>query len=241
VIGWKLDEAIGKTISYPGNDGMLSFEVIGVVSDFHYWSLASEIEPLAIFNMKHKEMRFSNRSLVVVKVAAQSTEAWESTLSSLQTMWKQNAGDAPFQYSFVDQSFAETFKTQQRFSSVLTVMAVLAIVIACLGLLGMIIYSLEQRTREIGIRKVSGASVSDILILISRGYTSLILIAFVIGAPVAYWMTDVWLRDFAYRVEPSPWIFLTAGLGTLAVSVLITGYHSLKAAIANPIEVLKDE
>jgi putative ABC transport system permease protein len=120
-------------------------------------------------------------------------------------------------------------------------MAVLAILIACLGLLGMIIYSLEQRTREIGIRKVSGASVPDILILISRGYTSLILIAFVIAAPVAYWMTDVWLRDFAYRVEPSPWIFLAAGLGTLAVSVLITGYHSLKAAIANPIEVLKDE
>ncbi len=241
VIGWKLDEVIGKTITYPGNDGMLSFEVIGVVSDFHYWSLASEIEPLAIFHMKHNEMRFGDRSLVVVRVAAQSTEAWENTLTSLQTMWKQNAGDAPFQYSFVDQSFAETFKTQQRFSSVLTVMAVLAILIACLGLLGMIIYSLEQRTREIGIRKVSGASVPDILILISRGYTSLILIAFVIAAPVAYWMTDVWLRDFAYRVEPSPWIFLTAGLGTLAVSVLITGYHSLKAAIANPIEVLKDE
>jgi putative ABC transport system permease protein len=242
VIGWKADESvIGKTISYQGREGLVSFEVIGVVSDFHYWSLASEIEPLAIFNMKSTEMLFSNRSLIVVKIAAQSSEAWENTLSSLQTMWKQNAGDAPFQYSFVDQSFAETFKTQQRFSSVLTVMAVLAILIACLGLLGMIIYSLEQRTREIGIRKVSGASVPDILILISRGYTTLILIAFVIGAPVAYWMTDVWLRDFAYRVEPSPWIFLAAGLGTLTVSVLITGYHSLKAAIANPIEVLKDE
>lgn len=242
VIGWKADESvIGKTITYPGRSGMVKFEVIGVVSDFHYWSMAAQIEPLAIFNMKSKEMLFNDRSLVVVKVAAQSTEAWESTLSSLQKMWKQNAGDAPFQYSFVDQTFADTFKTQQRFSSVLTVMAVLAILIACLGLLGMIIYSLEQRTREIGIRKVSGAGVPDILLLISRGYTSLIVIAFVIGAPVAYWITDIWLRDFAYRVQPSPWIFLTAGLGTLAVAVLITGYHSLKAATANPIEVLKDE
>lgn len=241
VIGWKPEEVIGKTIKYPGRSGMLTFEVIGVVSDFHYWSLASEIEPLAIFSMKSKEMIYSNNSIVVVKVNAQSTEAWENTLSSLQTMWKQNAGDAPFQYSFVDQSFADTFKTQQRFSSVLTVMAVLAILIACLGLLGMIIYSLEQRTREIGIRKVSGASVPDILLLISRGYTLLIVMAFVIAAPIAYWMTDVWLQDFAYRVSPSPWIFLAAGLGTLAVSVLITGYHSLKAAIANPIEVLKDE
>jgi putative ABC transport system permease protein len=242
VIGWKLDESvIGKKISYQGREGLVSFEVVGVVSDFHYWSMAAEIEPLAVFNMKSKEMLFSNNSLIVVKVNAQSTEAWEKTLASLQTMWKQNAGDAPFQYSFVDQSFADTFKTQQRFSSVLTVMAVLAILIACLGLLGMIIYSLEQRTREIGIRKVSGASIPDILLLISRGYTLLIVIAFVIAAPIAYWMTDVWLRDFAYRVSPSPWIFLIAGLGTLAVSVLITGYHSLKAAIANPIEVLKDE
>jgi putative ABC transport system permease protein len=109
------------------------------------------------------------------------------------------------------------------------------------NILSLTIYSLEQRTREIGIRKVSGASIPDILLLISRGYTLLIVIAFVIAAPIAYWMTDVWLRDFAYRVSPSPWIFLIAGLGTLAVSVLITGYHSLKAAIANPIEVLKDE
>lgn len=241
VIGWKMDEAIGKTINYPGRSGMITFEVVGVVSDFHYWSLASEIEPLAMFNIKQDEMLFSNQSLVVVKVGAQSTEAWEATLNSLQAVWKQHAGDAPFQYSFVDQTFAETFKTQQRFGSVLTVMAVLAILIACLGLLGMIIYSLEQRTREIGIRKVSGASVPDILLLISRGYTWLIAIAFVIAAPVAYWITDVWLRDFAYRVQPSPWIFVTAGLGTLAVAVLITGYHSLKAATANPIEVLKDE
>jgi putative ABC transport system permease protein len=120
-------------------------------------------------------------------------------------------------------------------------MATLAIMIAALGLLGMIVYSLEQRTKEIGIRKVSGASVIDILALISRGYTRLIIIAFIIGAPFAYWLMNTWLQDFAYRIAPSLWIFGLVGLGTLALAMLITSYHSVKAAMTNPVEVLKDE
>jgi putative ABC transport system permease protein len=141
----------------------------------------------------------------------------------------------------VDDAFAETFKGQQQFGKVLTVMASLAILIAGLGLLGMIIYTLEQRTKEIGIRKVSGASAWNILTLISQGYTKLILVAFVISAPLSYWMMQQWLQDFAFRVTPSWWIFLLAGLGTLAIAVVITGYHSIKAAQTNPVDVLKDE
>jgi putative ABC transport system permease protein len=141
----------------------------------------------------------------------------------------------------VDENFADTFKTQQQFGNVLTAMASLAILIASLGLLGMIVYALEQRSKEIGIRKVSGASVSDILIMISRGYTSLIVIAFLIAAPFAYWMMNIWLADFAYRIKPSIWIFAFAGLSTLLVAILITSYHSLRAATTNPVDVLRDE
>jgi putative ABC transport system permease protein len=120
-------------------------------------------------------------------------------------------------------------------------MAVLAILIASLGLLGMIIYALEQRTKEIGIRKVSGASVWDILKLVSKGYTRLILIAFIIGAPFSYWLMQKWLSEFAYRITPSIWIFILTGVSTLLTAIFITSYHSMKAALTNPVDVLKDE
>jgi putative ABC transport system permease protein len=239
-IGWTLDESVlGKKISYPGSD--IFFEVIGVVADFNYWSISSPIEPMAIFHIKNSIVRDSDRQFLVLKIAPQSSEAWDKTLSSLNTLWKQYAGDSPFQYSFIDQTFAETFATQKQFGLVLTVMAALAILIACLGLLGMIIYSLEQRTKEIGIRKVSGASVSAIFLLISRGYTRLIIMAFLIGAPVSYYMMNLWLKDFAYKITPSVFIFAFTGLSTLLVAVLITSYHSIKAARTNPVDVLRDE
>ena len=237
-IGWKADESvIGKKIEYDNQ----KFEVIGVMSDFNYWSLATPIEPFGVFHIKTKHLYDSDRKFLTLRVAPQSPEAWETTLASLQQLWKVHAGDTPFDYSLVDQAFAETFRTQQQFGSVLTVMAVLAILIASLGLLGMIMYALQQRTKEIGIRKVSGASVWDILKLISKGYTKLIVVAFVIGAPFSYWLMQQWLSDFAYRITPSLWIFALTGLSTLLVAMLITSYHSMKAALTNPVDVLKDE
>ncbi len=242
-IGWTLDESvIGKKITYPNNgDDVPSFEVIGVVEDFNYMSISSSIDAMAIFNVKNKFLIDGDRRYLVIKVQAQHAEAWQNTLTQMQVQWKQHAGDTPFQYEFVDKNFANTFSTQQQFGKVLTVMASLAILIACLGLLGMIIYSLEQRTKEIGIRKVSGASVYNILTLISKGYTKLIVISFVIAAPVAYYLMNFWLMDFAYAIKPSLWIFFFAGLSTLALAVLITSYHSVKAALTNPVDVLKDE
>jgi putative ABC transport system permease protein len=237
-IGWRSEESvIGKKIDYNGT----KFEVIGVMSDFNYWSLATPIEPFGLFHVKTKSMFDSDRKYLTLRIAPQSSEAWESTMASLQKLWKVHAGDTPFDYTLVDQAFAETFRTQSQFGKVLTVMAVLAILIASLGLLGMIIYALEQRTKEIGIRKVSGASVWDILKLISRGYTKLIIVAFVIGAPFSYWLMQQWLSDFAYRITPSLWIFIATGLGTLFIAMTITSYHSMKAALTNPVEVLKDE
>lgn len=240
-IGWSADEtAIGKKIESPG--GEIKFEVIGIVEDFNYWSLENPIEPMAIFHSKSKNLfGVGDKGYIALRIATQNSESWEKTLAELNALWKTHAGDAPLQFEFVDQAFADTFKTQQQFGTILTIIATLAIMIAGLGLLGMIIYSLEQRTKEIGIRKVSGASVLDILALISKGYTRLIIIAFMIGAPLSWWIMQKWLQDFAYRITPSLWIFAMVGIGTLFIAIMITSYHSMKAALTNPVDVLKDE
>jgi putative ABC transport system permease protein len=240
-IGWPMDESIlGKKIIYPGNDNA-SFEIIGVVSDFNYWSISNPIEPFAMFHVKNTVMYPENKQYVVIRMDNSELSSMERTIAQVQAVWKKHSSNAPFDYSFVDQAFDETFKTQRQFGKVLVVMAVLAIVIATLGLLGIIVYALEQRTKEIGIRKVTGASVWNILVLISKGYTRLILIAFVIGAPVAYWLMSRWLEEFAYRITPSVWTFIITGISTLLIAVMITGYHSMKAALTNPVDVLKDE
>lgn len=141
----------------------------------------------------------------------------------------------------MSQDFATAFKSTEQFGKSLSILSGLAVLIASLGLLGMIIYTLENRTKEIGIRKVSGASTFNILALISRDYTKLIIVAFCFSAPLAYWLIQLWLQDFEYRITPSPTIFVLSGIGTLVVAFLITSYHSIKAARRNPVEVLRDE
>lgn len=240
-IGWALDASVvGKKITYPNNDNA-TFEIIGVVSDFNYWTLETSIEPMAIFHLKNEKVFHESRRYIVLKIQSQSVSAWQTTLEATEQLWKKHASGTAFDYRFVDENFADTFKTQQQFGKVLTVLASLAILIASLGLLGMIVYALEQRSKEIGIRRVSGASVWDILVMISKGYTALILLAFLIGAPFSYWLMNIWLTDFAYRITPSVWIFAFAGLSTLLVAILITSYHALKAAMMNPVDVLRDE
>jgi len=237
-LGWKLDESIiGKMIYYPNES--TQFQVIGVVRDYHFSSLESQIEPMAIFHMESKV--YNQRKFALIRIAPQDGKQWESTLAALKTAWKQHAGDLPFKYSFVDQTYAARLQTQEQFGKALQVLAGLALLIACLGLLGMVIYTLEHRTKEIGIRKISGAGVWNILILVSQGYARLIVIAFAVGAPLSYWLTQRWLEDFANRIAPSAWVFILTGLGTLLFSFLITGYHSTKAAMANPVDALRNE
>jgi putative ABC transport system permease protein len=235
--GWRADESvIGKKISHDDE----KFEVIGVTNDYHYWSLLTPIEPMAIFHIKNP-IKGSNSEFFVLRVKPQSSEAWSTTFASLKKSWKEFAGENPFQYSFVDQDFANAFKSSEQFGKSLTILSGLAVLIASLGLLGMIIYTLEQRTKEIGIRKVSGASVWNIMVLISKDYSKLIIIAFVLSAPLAYWLVQQWLEDFEYRIIPSPFIFILAGAGTFLLATIITSYHSIKAALTNPVDVLKDE
>ncbi len=240
-IGWTLDESVvGKKIQLPGSD--LFFEVIGVVKDYNYRTLGNPIEPMAIFHLKNDQLfGIGTKRYLVARVDGKTSEGWENTLAQLETTYKKKAGEYPFEYTFVDQAFANTFKGERNFAKTLTAMATLCILIASLGLLGMIVFALEQKTKEIGIRKVSGASVGDILLLITKGYTLLIVIAFAIGAPLSYWLMTQWLQSFEYHITPSPYIYLGAGVATLLTALAITSFHSIKAALLNPVNVLKDE
>ncbi|MGC4020562.1 MAG: ABC transporter permease [Cyclobacteriaceae bacterium] len=239
-LGWKLDESVlGRKIMYPGSDNN-EFEVVGITPDYHFWALNSPVEPMAVFHYKHK-MYSSSQRAEVIRLSPQSSKKFQATIESLKAEWKQFAEDKPFQYSFVDQDFARAFESARLFSNSLSILSGLAILIAALGLLGITIYMLEQRTKEIGIRKVSGASVTSLVVLMSKDYSKLILIAFLLSTPLAYWVMQKWLEEFEYRIIPSPVTFILAGAGTFLIAIIITSYHSIKAATRNPVEVLRDE
>jgi putative ABC transport system permease protein len=238
-LGWNVDETvIGKKIYYPGIDE--KFEVVGVVKDFNYWSLQAPINPMAMFNIRGK-MYSMNSEFVTIRLSAADTESWNGLIGSIEKQWKKFAGDAPFQYEFVDDGFAEAFAGEKKFSEALSVFAALAVLIACLGLLGMVMFTLELRLKEIGIRKVIGASAGSILRLVSTQYVKLIIIAVLLSAPVSLWMMNKWLEGFEYKIEPGVSTFIIAGLITFSIAFVITAYQTLKAAFMNPVDVLKDE
>lgn len=237
--GWLVDEnVLGKRISYPGDEQ--KYEIIGIVKDFNYWSLQGAIQPMALFNIKGP-MSFSNREFATIRLSGSNKKDWTKSIASLEQSWKKFAGDIPFQYEFVDDAFAESFASEDRFAKALMIFAGLAILIAALGLLGMMMFTLELRTKEIGIRKVIGASVPGILILISKDYAKLLFVSIVLSIPVSFWLITKWLENFYYRIEPGPEAFIIATLSILFVSFLVTGYHSVKAALTNPVDALKDE
>ncbi len=238
-LGWPLDESvIGKKIYYAGTEGQ--YNVIGIVKDFNYWSLQAPIEPMALFNIRGNMYR-NSREYATVRLSGNNTEAWTKLLAGIQREWKKFAGDAPFQYEFVDDAFAASFEGELKFGQALTVFATLAILIASLGLLGMVIFTLELKLKEIGIRKVVGASVFNILTLMSREYIKLVSLAVIISVPLSLWMIGLWLQGFEYKVTPGIGVFLLAASITFGLSLLITILQSLKAAYMNPVNVLKDE
>jgi putative ABC transport system permease protein len=238
-LGWKLDDTVlGKNIFYPGDEQ--KFEVIGVVRDFNYWSLSAPIQAMAIFHIQNK-LYSNNREFAALRIQQSDLASWQGTIAGIQKEWKQFAGDVPLQYEFVDDAFASTFENEEKFGQAMSIFAGLAILIASLGLLGMIIFTLELRTKEIGIRKVIGASEVSIVALVSKDYTKLIFIAILVSVPVSWWFMNQWLNGFLHRIEINPLTFVIAGVSTLIVAMIITSYHAIKAALTNPVDVLKDE
>jgi len=229
---------IGKTIHKPGGELL---RIIGVVKDFHYESLRSQIEPLGmVVNGAALSSSIEKSFSEAVSFKLNTTDI-PAALALIERTWKQIAPGQPFEYSFLSEDFDAMYRSEQRIEQLFTAFATIAILIACLGLFGLSAFSAEQRTKEIGVRKVLGASVSSIVSLLSKDFLKPVLVAIVIASPVGWYAINFWLQDFAYKVEVKLWVFVIAGLLSLAIAIATVSLQSIKAALMNPVKSLKTE
>jgi len=202
------------------------------VSDFHFASLHNAMEPLAILYRPNFTGLFS------IKLAGESTP---ETLAFLEEEWHDFAGAHPFEYIFLDERIHQQYQSEDTLFRVFGYFAGISLFIAVLGLFALTSLTLEQRVKELGIRKILGASLRDLMVLISKDYLWLIVLALVISSPLAWMTLENWLGDFSYRVAIQPWSFLIAGLVTLTISMLTVGYHIARTAQADPVNALRYE
>lgn len=235
LFGWTPEEAIGKRIIY-GELGEDTGEIIGVVKDFHFVSLHQEIIPSIFYHIDSDIWETGK----VLAIKLESDRA-EEVIASLSKKWNERVNDAPFEYSFLDQEWAQQYKQEQRLGGLFSVFAGLSLVIAMIGLIGLVTYSAEQRKKEIGLRKVLGASVNQVVFLLNRNFTTLVLIAFVISIPLGWYAMDDWLSQFPYRTPIKITSFLLAGGSMLVITWITVAYQSIRAGLTNPVDVLKDE
>ena len=206
---------------------------MGVAKDFNFNSLHYKIENLFLYNQKEWGL-----NTVSVKIkGSKTTEA----ISSIQSTWKSLFPDSPFEYQFLDDHFKEVYRTDAQITQMVGILAFLAILISCLGLFGLASYSAERRIKEIGVRKVLGASISSIVSLLSKHFIKLVLIANAIAWPLAWFTVNRWMQDYAYRTPVSWWIFLLAGFIALMIALLTVSLLAIKAAVANPVKSLRSE
>jgi putative ABC transport system permease protein len=221
-------QAIGKRFKQWGREG----KIVGVMKDFHYKSLQQAIKPLSM------RIEPRNSNLVSISVSANNLPA---TIASIETRWKSLIPDRPFSYFFLDDFFDKQYRDEERFGKLFLNFAILAIFISCLGLLGLASYSTIQRTKEIGIRKAMGASVSNIVNLLSADFLKLVIIAFIIAVPIAAFAMHKWLQNFEYRSNFSWYVFAIAGILAVVIAFLTVSFQAIKAAIANPVKSLRTE
>ena len=233
-MGWK--EPLGKKFRFQTGDPKnptQDKQVVGVVKDYHQNSLYDAIEPLLII--------FDKRNNYVFVRTDQGDP--KQTLAAIEKTWKQVFPSFPFEYVFLDQDFNSQYKADEKRSQIFTVFSGLTIFIACLGLLGLAAFSTQQRSKEIGIRKVIGAQVQSLFYLVSKEFFLLVTIGIVLAFPVAWYFTNSWLSNFAYRIEiMAEWpTFIASAFLALVITLLTVGFHVIKAATANPVKTLRDE
>jgi putative ABC transport system permease protein len=235
VLGFKKPEdALGKQIQY--NDRKR--EITGVMADFHQKSLHDPIKSLALL----EEQRYNNRTFhLALKPQTANGNEWKTAIASMQKAWKEVYPEDEFEYSFFDESIAKFYDSEQQTSKLLTWATGLSIFISCLGLLGLAIYTTSQRTKEIGVRKVLGASVAQIVTLLSTELIWLIVLAFVLVTPIAWWAMNQWMQNFIDRTPISWWIFALSGAGMLLAALFTLSFQTVKAAMANPVRSLRSE
>lgn len=219
----------------PQNGAPYVYTVVGVLNDFHYQSLHRKISPLIVLN----SARFDNGAgVLAIRVSAGS---FKEAVAGIESQWKTFVKDHPFHYRFLDQTLADQYTAEQTAQKIFTAFSSLAVFIACIGLLGLVAYSTQQRTREIGIRKVLGASPASIVNMLSKDFLRLVLLASLIGLPLAWWGAHNWLQSFAYRVGIRWWMFAAAAVATAAVAFFTISVLALRAASANPVKSLHTE
>jgi len=233
-IGWK--NPIGQTLIYPGN-GQQQFTVIGVAKDFNLQSLRNVMGPFALFHASSKTYDLGISYLL----ARMEPGNMQDKISKIESKWKAAAPDAPLDYSFLDEDFDTLYRSDVRMSAVFSIFTVLSIFVGCLGLFGLSAFTAERRTKEIGIRKVLGASASNLLAMLSKDFIKRILLSCLIGFPIAWWSMNQWLQDFAFRIHIQWWMFLFTSVAALVITVITISIHTIKASTANPINALRTE
>jgi len=224
-------DAVGQLLGWDDTHGL---PIVGVMADFNLTSVRSAIHPLIFYS--------DSKYGYVMHVALQpSVDSWKGAIAKMQIAWKEVYPEVDFDYQFLDKTVEGFYKQDKKLSSLLSWSAGIAILISCLGLLGLVIFTANQRTKEIGIRKVLGATVIQIISLLSKDFVRLVGLAFVIAVPIAWWATHEWLQNFAYHTSLSWWIFTVGGISMLAISLLILGLRAGKAALENPVKSLRSE
>lgn len=226
-LGWTPRQAIGKTI-----EKAAAGPVVGVVKDFNFTSLHDPIGPLLIFLSRD----FAN--VFMLRINGKDMQA---TVDRIAGVWKQRVPDKPFTYNFLDDAYNKLYASEQQSSQLLSIGSALAIVLACLGLFGLAAISTIQRIKEIGIRRVLGAGVANIVWTISKNFLLLIMIAIAIALPLAYWATNNWLQDYSFRISVQPWVLAAVSLITVFIALVTIGYHSVRVSLLNPSKSLRTE
>ena len=223
-----IKDPIGKRFSLWGAEG----RIIGVVKDFNYASLKEKIEPAVYYyNMNYGWRLF-------IKTNGRDAD---KAIAAAQKQWMKYSADYPFNYVFVDEEYDSLYKTEQRTGTLFNVFAVVAIIISCLGLFGLATYTAYVKKKEIGIRKVLGAGITNITTLLTKDFIVLVLISLFIAIPVAWWAMSNWLQDFVYRISLSWDVFAISGALAIGIALITVSFQSIKAALANPVNSLKEE
>jgi ABC-type antimicrobial peptide transport system permease subunit len=227
-------DAVGKSVEIGMSDSKR--QIVGVVKDFNSASLHEVITPFFMTSIKNNE-----RTVSIKLATDKGIGDFKSTIAQIESSWKKVYPNDKFEYAFFDQTIAGFYDKEQKTAQLMNTAMLIAIFISCMGLFGLATFTAQQRIKEIGIRKVLGASAVGIVSMLSKDFLILVIISLVIASPIAYYFMHVWLQDFAYRIGISPWTFLLSGLAAILIALATVSFQAIKAALANPVKSLRSE
>ena len=231
MLGIDKDKAPGTHLYFDFEGNHMDYEIVGVTKDYNYSSLKEQVQPLMVFYT-------SQPSNMIV---ATTGDNYQSLLSDIGVIWKKIIAGTPFEYSFLDEEIQRQYKEEATLRKISDSFTILAILISCLGLFGLAMFTAQQRIKEIGVRKVLGASVTGIVSMLSKDFLKLVFISIFVATPIAWWAMNKWLQDFAYKINISLWVFVLAGTVALLIALITISFQAIRAAIANPVKSLRTE